>query len=919
MAAVTLMSVMDANAEYRKWDFNWSSATEAQVKAATADWTNDEKGDGSSNVVPNSACVWNVGANLAAVCDAEGNLMAGGKVIAETEGLHFTALAAKKVAIAFDYNVTTDANKWGPYNGARYLWLNGKTTAVHFTIPQVEPGTPIKIGCESHKPSDARGVDIYVGGVKQAWTSEQSGYPTTYEEYTWVTPEGDAPVDVDVQPSNGTHLYFIEVGEDTGSETKEINIAYLYDSSYNGAKDADKNPCGWLANGGLDEDPVYAALGTYNVTAIDYNGQALTSAELNDSLLKFDVVVAGEAVSSGNALAKGLVEIVNKVPMLNLKSFMYKKGVWSWGAGVNPSPKATTLTVPEDYLDDPLFADLEMLFTDNGCNDGILPLFEVEDVDAINGNLIQGYSATADLIANDEVLAKVGDNLAIHRHGTKNQYLLIPVSSDNMNKANGNLYTLIDNAVKVLAATKSKVQNAAAPVVAQQAANGMTTITLTCTAAGSTIYYTLDGTDPTTASAVYAEPITITTDSTVVKAFAIAHGYNDSGVTTAVVRVMSQAAAPAVSVENLEGQAIITLTPAEGTLAYFSFNGVTKTAEAQTYTEPIVIREPATLTYFAGGAGKINSELQSQEITVGGIPAVKDTLAHFTSNEEDWFTNAIIKDAEGVDQELPTTNWAAKAAYYWGKSAWNYYGTEIEKEEVVADSLGVTIKSKLDPEQDSIKVTYKVDPASVKYVYSATDTQWRLRSQGQVLTGECNVAPSYAVGNGATGYYAEEATDLIGLPSKGKMTFGGKGSGEPYSASVESLVKFQGPFDVVTYCTMGGTSPATMVIQTSADGETWATQDTLPMPATQRYYKKFRSHIEATDEVYVRVAHIAGSNKAQLYDIIVIATEGMTGIETIVAEAAPADNRSYDLFGRQLQSPVRGQLFIQGGKKAILR
>jgi len=466
MAVFGLMSSMDANAEYRKWDFtNWSNATVSALEN-DALWTNDEKGNGTLY----AGCYWYKAGSLAEACDAEGNLLANGTVIAETQGLKVTTWGSGWVAIATDYEVTKDANAWGPYNGPQYLWLANK--GLRITIPQVERGTQISMGIDSHKPSDARGVDLYVDGNKVNWITEQSGYPTTYEEYSWIVPEegeGDL-VDVELRPSNGCHLYFIQVGEDSGSEINDINIAYLYDSSYNGAKDADKNPVGWAANGGLDADPIYATLSTYNVTAIDYNGQTLTSAELNDSLLKFDVVVAGECVSSGNALAKGLIDIVNKVPMLNLKSFMYKKGVWGWGAGVNPSPKATSVLVAEDYLEDPLFADLEL------DEEGNLPLFECDDLDALNGNLVQAYSVNADaLIANDEVLATAGGNLAIHRHGTKNEYMLIPLSSDNLDKVHGNVYSLIDNAVKVLAATKSKVQNAAQPVVTQTPADGSST------------------------------------------------------------------------------------------------------------------------------------------------------------------------------------------------------------------------------------------------------------------------------------------------------------------------------------------------------------------------------------------------------------------------------------------------------------
>ena len=907
MATAALMSATQANAEFRKWDFsNWSAATQSAIEA-DALWTGDEKGNGTVF----EGCYWYKAGSLAEATDAEGNLLANSIVISEMQGLKVTTWGSGWAAIGTDYQVTKDANAWGPYNGPQYLWLANK--GLRIVIPAVERGTEIRIGLESHKPSDARGVDLYVGDQKVEWTTEQAGYPTTYDDYAWTIPaDGEEDVvDVEIRPSNGCHLYYIEVGEDTGSDVNDINIAYLYDSSYNGAKDADKNPCGWLANGGLDADPVYAALQTYNVTAIDYNGQSLTSAELNDSLLKFDVVVAGECVSSSNALAKGLVEIVNKVPMLNLKSFMYKKGVWGWGAGQNPSPKSGFVTVAEDYLDDALFADLEIE------DDGTLRLFESDEAE--NGNLVQGYTANADaLIADDEVLATTGENInAIHRHGQKNQYLLIPLSSDNMDQAHGNLYVIVDNAVRILAATKSKVQNAAAPVIAQAAADGVTTVSITCTTSGATIYFTTDGTEPSLASAVYAEPFQVTEDGLVVKAFATAHGYNDSNVSTATIVVKGQAAAPAIAIEGLEGMTVITLTPAEGTNAYYSFNGITTVSGSSLYLEPIVVTEPATLTYFAASDVALPSELLTAQITVGGIPAAKDTVAHFTANEEAWFANVILRDYQMEEQPLPESNWAAKAAYYWGKSAWSYFSDEVDHTEAVLDEEGNPV---LDINgQDSIKTVYKPDPTAVRYVYSTVDPQWRLRSQGQLFTGETNVAATYTIGGpDLVGYYAESAQDLIGQPSKGKMTFGGKGSGEPYSACIESTEAFQAPFDIVTYTTNGGGSPYDVEIQTSADGETWTAVGKLPVAETQRYYKKGRVHVDGTDALYVRVTQVGGSTKAQLYDILIVTTEGTTGIEQIQSDNRPASTTQYDLFGRALNTPVRGQLIIQSGHKVIV-
>ena len=61
-------------------------------------------------------------------------------------------------------------------------------------------------------------------------------------------------------------------------------------------------------------------------------------------------------------------------------------------------------------------------------------------------------------------------------------------------------------------------------------------VTIACTTEGATIYYTLDGTDPTVESTVYAEPIAIA-ETTTVKAFAVKEGMNDSNIATAVYTI----------------------------------------------------------------------------------------------------------------------------------------------------------------------------------------------------------------------------------------------------------------------------------------------------------------------------------------------------------------------------------------------
>lgn len=57
-------------------------------------------------------------------------------------------------------------------------------------------------------------------------------------------------------------------------------------------------------------------------------------------------------------------------------------------------------------------------------------------------------------------------------------------------------------------------------------------VTIACETEGATIYYTTDGTDPTTESSVYSEAIAVNTTTTI-KAFAVKEGINDSDIATA--------------------------------------------------------------------------------------------------------------------------------------------------------------------------------------------------------------------------------------------------------------------------------------------------------------------------------------------------------------------------------------------------
>ena len=556
-----------------------------------------------------------------------------------------------------------------------------------------------------------------------------------------------------------------------------------------------------------------------------------------DSLQYYDAIVVAPSVAANAGIVPTLKSAIAYEPVLNMNAAMYE----AWGYGKPVATSETSVTVPAEMADNALFADLDVtsgleLLTDGG---------------------ITGVSL-GEYFANDAVLATAGEAVAVHQHNKdRNTYLFLPYTEEGLAAANQDvLSVLLGNAVKMVAKTKKAIVATGAPVITKENKDGETTVTISTTNADASIYYTTDSSEPTTASTLYTEPFTLT-EACTVKAIATLDGYLQSNTTSLDIDIMSQAATPVISIEKNADNSVVTLTCAtEGAEIYYSYGVVTDKAKAQKYDEPITLKaEPTEIYAFAVAEGYVQSGLASDYVAINSLNAQTiriDTLTHFDANQTDWFVDNSENGGTGSES----------AYYYWGKNAWKYYSDEVDHTETVKDSQG----------NDSIVYYYKPDPAAVRVINPNTPNGWILKSAGQVLTGELKLGAEKAVGNGATGRFAETAEDMIGgTPTTGCITFGGKTSGEPYTASIETTEKYAAPFDVVTYVGNGNNgNPGNLEIQVSADGEAWDSIGTVSMASTQRYYKKTRVSCDKTGEYFVRVWHKSGSTKAQVYDIYVL-------------------------------------------------
>ena len=199
------------------WSFtSWKTSTvRALVADATASktsgWSDVEKAaDAEAGADPTEAsknnCFWCV-----AEPNEDGTLSANGEVIEELKGLKWNKAYTVKRSLAIAVNYPKALSD---YAGPAYLWLGGgKNKIPCFTIPGVKAGSTVTMEVESHKTSDARGVELYTGvdadGLVDAATKIGDSFtPTTKDSHTWTI---DADCDVIVYNTNGCHIYSIKV------------------------------------------------------------------------------------------------------------------------------------------------------------------------------------------------------------------------------------------------------------------------------------------------------------------------------------------------------------------------------------------------------------------------------------------------------------------------------------------------------------------------------------------------------------------------------------------------------------------------------------------------------------------------------------------------------------------------------------
>ncbi len=169
-------------------------------------------------------------------------------------------------------------------------------------------------------------------------------------------------------------------------------------------------------------------------------------------------------------------------------------------------------------------------------------------------------------------------------------------------------------------------------------------VTISDATAGATIYYTTNGSKPTTASAVYSAPIPVSVSETL-QAIAVASSSSASAVGSAAYTIPLPAATPTFSpaAGTYNGAQSVTIADAAaGATIYYTTDGSMPTTGSTVYSVPVVVSASETLRAIAVAAGATTSAVGSAVYTIVNSTTVISDPTGFTSSAGLTFVGATL-------------------------------------------------------------------------------------------------------------------------------------------------------------------------------------------------------------------------------------------------------------------------------------
>jgi murein DD-endopeptidase MepM/ murein hydrolase activator NlpD len=197
-------------------------------------------------------------------------------------------------------------------------------------------------------------------------------------------------------------------------------------------------------------------------------------------------------------------------------------------------------------------------------------------------------------------------------------------------------------------------------------------VTISDATTGATIYYTTDGSPPTTSSTQFTVPISVSTTTTI-NAIAAASGMTNSPVATAAYTIQPTVATPTfspVAGTYPSAQSVTISDTTSGAAIYYTTDGSTPTTSSTQYTVPISVSTTTTIKAIAAASGMTNSIVASASYVIqssggGGSP---NFASGFPSTGSGLILNGFGSTSAFSGTHLRLTNYGvaneARSAFY---------------------------------------------------------------------------------------------------------------------------------------------------------------------------------------------------------------------------------------------------------------
>ena len=189
--------------------------------------------------------------------------------------------------------------------------------------------------------------------------------------------------------------------------------------------------------------------------------------------------------------------------------------------------------------------------------------------------------------------------------------------------------TLPPFSMTVLTAVSGSVQ---APTFSVPAGTYTTAqnVTISDATSGASIYYTTDGSTPTSNSTAYTAPVVVSASETL-QAIAVISGSSPSAITSAAYVIgASTAATPTFSVASgtyNSAQTVSIADSSSGATIYYTTNGSVPTTSSTIYTSPITVSSSETINAIAAGSSYSSSAVATATYTINSGAASTPTFS----------------------------------------------------------------------------------------------------------------------------------------------------------------------------------------------------------------------------------------------------------------------------------------------------